>query len=112
MEKNYYKDLKSLASYSGFKPEISKMLLEAADELNKYKEEGKWYVRCNSAEEDSYAVVQLNDSEYRAVVKFLNAEIVSGGGYTGTCYIINHPFDTKEEALEAIETDTILLYGE
>ena len=72
----------------------------------------KWYVRCNSAEEDSYAIVQLNEDEYKAILKFVNAETVSGGGFTGTCHIINHGFDTKEEALEAIETDTIWLYSE
>ena len=72
----------------------------------------KWYVRCNSAEEDSYAIVQLSEAEYKAVVKFLSAPLIFGGGYAGTCYIINHPFNTKEEALEAITTDTIWLYSE
>ena len=67
----------------------------------------KWYVRYNSAEEYSYAIVQLSEAEYKAVVKFLDAPIIFGGGYAGTCDIINHPFNTKEEAFEAIITDTI-----
>ena len=71
----------------------------------------KWYIRCNSAEEYSYAVVQLNENEYKAVVKFLAADTVWGGGYTGTCCIIPHGFDTKEEALNAISTDTVWLYN-
>lgn len=109
---NYSNDLRNLASYSGFKPLISKVLLDAADELDKYTTEGKWYIRCNSAEEDSYAVVQLNESEYAAVIKFTSADEVIGGGYCGTCHIINHGFNTKEEALEAIATNTVWLYGE
>ena len=62
----------------------------------------KWYVRCNSADDDQYAVVQLDDDEIKAVTKFLSAERVSGGGYCGSCHLIYHGFDTKEEALDAI----------
>lgn len=71
----------------------------------------KWYIRCNSAEEDSYAVVQLTEDEYRAVVKFLSAEALYSSGFTGYCYIINYGFDTKEEALNAISTNTVWLYN-
>lgn len=72
----------------------------------------KWYVRCNSAEDDCYAIVNLTEDEYKAVIKFLNADNVYGGGFCGNCYIINHGFDTREGALNAITTDTVWLYSE
>lgn len=121
--RDYVKELRALAGYSGFQFHISDMLNGAANdleekttrinELESKNMNAKWYVRCNSAEEDEYYVVQLTEDEYKAVVKFINnADYISGGCHCGACHIINHGFDTREEAVDAILNDTVWLYSE
>lgn len=102
--KKYLKQLKSLASYSGFKPEITELLNNVITDIENSgePEATHWYIRCNSAEESSYAVVELTQQEYEAVTKFLTATTIVGGGYTGTCYIIDHSFESEDDAIHAI----------
>ena len=65
-----------------------------------------WYVKCDSAEEDAYYLISLTDEEAKAVVRFTDkAELIFGGGYCGSSYLLNpgHPFKTKEDALEWLD---------
>ena len=72
--------------------------------VNNNKENGRYYIKCNSAETDSYAVVQLTDAELKAVYKFLNAPLIDDmySCFSGNCYIVDNGYDTEEEARDAI----------
>lgn len=64
---------------------------------------GKWYIKCNNAEDFEYSVVFLTDAEYAAVCKFLDkSEYVSGGGWSGSCSISDVGYKTKEKAISEI----------
>lgn len=98
----YIKELKSLAGYTGFKPEITSMLNSVVKELEDDQSTCKWYVKVNSAEDDCYSVVELNDRDVDAINRFLNAEYISGGGYSGMCHLVNRGFESREDAINAI----------
>lgn len=63
----------------------------------------KFYVGYNHAESSKSFIVELTESEYIVVKKFLDAQIdiVRGGGYCGSCGISDKGFQTRgEEVLQ------------
>ena len=66
----------------------------------------KWYVVENIGDEMEEAVVELTDDEAKAVRKFLDTQIVvHTDNFVGrTSFFDNKPYNTKEEAIEAVKT--------
>ena len=66
----------------------------------------KWYVVENIGDEMEEAVVELTDDEAKAVRKFLDTQIVvHTEDFVGrTSFFDNKPYNTKEEAIEAVKT--------
>ena len=66
----------------------------------------KWYIVENVADEEEVAIVELTEDEAKVVRKFLDTQIiVSPGEYVGsTRFYLNKPYNTKEEAEEAVKT--------
>ena len=65
--------------------------------------EKKWYIICQSAEEDQYSVVELTPDQaenFRYVLD--NLKYVGGGGWCGSIYMYQDGFDTYEEACNNI----------
>lgn len=60
----------------------------------------KWYVLLYSAEECGAAVVELDEIGYEAMRRAFDAELIAGGGYCGSCSIIDKSFNTKKEAIK------------
>lgn len=68
--------------------------------------EKKWYVVENIGDEMEEAVVELTEDEAKAVRKFLDTQIVvHTEDFVGrTLFFDNKPYNTKEEAIEAVKT--------
>ena len=66
----------------------------------------KWYIVENVADEEEVAIVELTEDEAKVVRKFLDTQIiVSPAEYIGrTTFYLNKPYNTKEEAVEAVRT--------
>ena len=79
------------------KPEPTKTIEPVASA----KSEGKWYIKINSAECSSASVVQLTEAELQVVSKYVNAELVADDGYSGSDYLFDTAYDTKEQAVAA-----------
>lgn len=62
----------------------------------------KWYIKTDDAEGCRFCVIDLSDEELAIVKRYINAEEIANS-YGGTDGIIeNLPFNTKEEAIQAI----------
>lgn len=70
----------------------------------------RWYIFSQCAEEDSFGVVELTKTEAKAVYKVLNADIIVGGGYTGTFRLSRDNYATEEQA-RAVVYDSERLMG-
>lgn len=67
----------------------------------------KWYVVENIADEVEVAIVKLTDDEAKAVNKFFNTQkVVVDGVFVGRTIFYNKPFNTEEEAIEAVNHST------
>lgn len=64
----------------------------------------KFYIGYNHAESSSSFIVELTQSEYIAVKKFIFAQygFVIGGGYCGSFDISDKSFSTREEAIKFV----------
>ena len=82
------------------KPEPTKTI-ESAAPTTPAKSEGKWYIKINSAECSSASVVQLTKAELQVVSKYVNAELIADDGYSGSDYLFDTAYDTKEQAVAA-----------
>ena len=60
----------------------------------------KFYIFEQSAEDESYGIVELTNDEVIAVKKFLDAPIVIAGDWVGGMRIFDDRFDTYDEAYE------------
>lgn len=70
----------------------------------------KWYVINQSAEDDSYYVIQLNNAaaiNFRYVLNHM--EPITGGNWSGSTYMYLKNFDTREAAIDFI---TEQMYGD
>lgn len=79
------------------KPEPTKTIEPATPT----KSEGKWYIKINCAECSAASVVQLTEAELKIVSKYINAELVADDGYSGSDYLLDTAYDTKEQAVAA-----------
>jgi len=63
--------------------------------------EKKWYVICQSAEEDEYSIIGLT-AEQAATFRYImeNKMWVCGGSYCGHTYMYEENFDTYDEAFD------------
>lgn len=63
--------------------------------------EKKWYVICQSAEDDEYSIIKLS-AEQVAIFRYImeNKKYVCGGGYCGHTYMYEENFDTYDEAFD------------
>lgn len=63
--------------------------------------EKKWYVICQSAEDDEYSIIKLT-TEQVAIFRYImeNKKYVCGGGYCGHTYMYEESFDTYDEAFD------------
>ena len=67
----------------------------------------KWYVVENIADEVEVAIVKLTDDEVKAVNKFFNTQkVVVDEVFVGRTIFYNKPFNTEEEAIEAVNHST------
>jgi Mor family transcriptional regulator len=66
----------------------------------------KWYIVENVADECEVTIVELTDEEAKTVRKFLDTqEVVVPADYKGTTsFFLNKPYNTKEEAINAVNT--------
>lgn len=64
----------------------------------------KFYVGYNHAESSKSFIVELTESEYIVVKKFVDAQndFVIGGGYCGFFEISDEGFKTKEDAIKCV----------
>lgn len=63
--------------------------------------EKKWYVICQSAEEDEYSIIELTTEQaetFHYIVE--NKKYVCGGGYCGHTYMYEQSFNTYDEAFD------------
>ena len=66
-----------------------------------------WYVCFQASEEFDLFVVELTDDEFNAVKKYFETmELVTDGGWSGNAGIYSKKYNTKDEAIEAINTET------
>lgn len=65
--------------------------------------ETRWWIGVNSAEGEAYFPVELSESEYNAIQKFIKAqENAVGEPFCGRFDLLECCFDTKEHAEEFI----------
>ena len=65
--------------------------------------EKKWYVIHQSAEDDSYYVIELNNAfaiNFRYVLNHM--ELITGGNWSGFTYMYPDGFNTREAAVDFI----------
>ena len=71
----------------------------------------KWYIVINTGEDLRESVVELNDEEATAVETFLNDQIeVYCGEYAPTMEFYGKPWDTKEDAVKALNNGSCYEY--
>lgn len=59
----------------------------------------KWYIVCQSAEEDSYSIIKLTTRQAKNFQYVLNnMQYVCGGTYCGSIYMYWQSFNTYDEA--------------
>ena len=69
----------------------------------------RWYIFSQCAEEDSFGVVELTKTEAASVYKVLDADIIRGGGYTGSFALSKDNYATEEQARSIVYDDERLM---
>lgn len=64
--------------------------------------EKKFYILTYQAEQDGYAIVELDILEAKLLREVLSSPLVYGGGYCGSCHLSINSYYSKDSAMDAI----------